>query len=87
MWPRTAFAMIPQDTVNILCKGVTLTEYVNNPRCHTSNVYYMTVCYQDNGCHQHPSPPNILPHAIFSHYSGLETGVSVCLCVYADVLT
>lgn len=32
-----------------------------------------------------------LPHAIFSHYSGLETGVSVCacvcLCVYADVLT
>ena len=45
----------------------------------------MSVCYQDNDCH--PSPPNILPHAIFSHYSGLETGVSVCLCVYADVLT
>lgn len=47
----------------------------------------MTVCCRDNDCHQHPSPPNILPHAIFSHYSGLETGVSVCLCVYADVLT
>lgn len=45
------------------------------------------VCYQDNQCHQKPSPSNILPHAIFSHYSGLETGVSVCLCVCADVLT
>ncbi len=80
--------MTLQDTVIILCKGVTLTEYVNNPRCRTSNhSVYMTVCYQDNKCHQHPSPPNILPHAVFSHYSGLETGVSVCLCVYADVLT
>lgn len=36
-------------------------------------------------------PPNILPHAIFSYYSGLETGVCVCMhvcvCECADVLT
>lgn len=85
MWGHTAFTLILQETVDILCKGVVLTQYVNNPGCH--HFYYMTVRRQDSTCHQHQSPPNILPHAIFSYYLRLQTGVSVCLCVYADVLT
>lgn len=36
---------------------------------------------------QHLVPRSILPRAIFSHYSGLKTGVSVCTRLYADALT
>lgn len=78
---HTVFAMILHDTLNILCEGVALRGtwiilYVihqitmSSSRCVTTTT-------------QHLSPPNILPHAIFSHYSGLETGVSLWLCVYA----
>lgn len=53
MWSNRTFATIPQSTVNTLCEGVTLTEYVNSLTCHilNHNVWYITVFPR-----QQPSP-------------------------------